>query len=57
MFETVPNFAKRTKLSASAIRKMVKSNQLPHVMVGNRPMIHVEKGLAVLESLAEKVGA
>lgn len=57
MFETVPNFAKRTRLSASAIRKMVKTNQLPHVMIGNRPMIHIEKGLAVLADLAVGVGA
>lgn len=57
MFETAPKFGKRTGLSPSAIRKMVKANQLPYVMVGNRPMIHIEKGLAVLASLAERVGA
>lgn len=57
MFETMQKFSDRTGLSYSAIRKLVLTNVLPHVMVGNRYMIHIEKGLAVLGSLAEKVGA
>lgn len=57
MFETMTKFSERTGLSYSAIRKLALTNQLPHVMVGNRYMIHIEKGLAVLASLAERVGA
>ena len=57
MFETMQKFSERTGLSYMAIRKLAMTNQLPHVMVGNRYMIHIEKGLAVLASLAERVGA
>ena len=57
MFETMQKFSEQTGLSYSAIRKLALTNQLPYVMVGNRHMIHIEKGLAVLASLAERVGA
>lgn len=55
MFETMTNFAKRAGLSYAAVRMLAKTDQLPHIKVGNRYMIHVEKGLAVLAELAEKV--
>lgn len=52
MFETIQKFSERTGLSYSAIRKLALTKQLPHVKVGNRYMIHIEKGLSVLADLA-----
>ena len=53
MFETMMNFAKRSGLSYAAIRKLAMGGKLPHVKVGNRYMIHIEKGLAALSKLAD----
>ena len=56
MFKTMQKFSERTGLSYSAIRKLALTNQLSHVKVGNRYMIHIEKGLSVLADLATRMG-
>ena len=57
MVESMKAFAKRTGFTYWAIRKFVLNGQLPYIMVGNRYMIHIEKGLAALNEIAENVGA
>ena len=50
------NFAKRSGLSYAAIRKLAMGGKLPHVKVGNRYMIHIEKVLPPYQnSLIERV--
>lgn len=57
LYETIREFAERTGLTYSAVRKLCLQGKLPFVPIGRRKMIYIGPALEALEKMTVRNNA